>query len=83
MTNLKQRFTNKPNANNVISDILSGKKGRPILYRGSGNYMKTYDYTNIILKYLIDNNYEYELGNDAKRGGKAGNFIILKSKPNI
>lgn len=61
----------------------SGMKGRkiyPVDYAGSGRHITVRDRSAYIIMILNACGYKYEQGNDAPRGGAAGNFIKVSSK---
>ncbi|MEE0974136.1 MAG: hypothetical protein UH853_00315 [Muribaculaceae bacterium] len=50
---------------------------RPCWVSGSGRYIKNNDYTYATTLLLRSLRVRFEVGNDAPRGGKSGNFIKI------
>ena len=63
----------------LIMDALNSGKNtiRPCYVSGSGRFCKNMDYTRDVAELLKKANIKFVQGNDAPRGGKEGNYIIL------
>jgi hypothetical protein len=72
----------------VIVDLVEGTNTtymvwgniiRPCHVSGSGRYTKNMDYTEDVTALLDLLGVKYQSGNDAPKGGKPGNFILIKT----
>lgn len=63
----------------LIVDALNSGKNiiRPCYASGRGRFCKNMDYTSEVAALLKKANIKFVQGNDAPRGGKDGNYIIL------
>lgn len=62
----------------IMNVLTSGKYIiRPCYVSGSGRFCKNNDYTAEVAILLCKANIKFIQGNDAPRGGKEGNYIIL------
>lgn len=63
----------------LIVDALNGGKNiiRPCYVSGRGRFATNMDYTAEVADLLTKANIKFHQGNDAPRGGKEGNYIIL------
>lgn len=63
----------------LIIDALENNKTmiRPAHYSGRGRFATALDYTSDVRRILDAAKIKYNAGNDAPRGGKEGNYIIL------
>lgn len=76
-----RQFRNVKNtkAYRLIIDALGNNKTtiRPAHYSGRGHFVTALDYTSDVRRILDAAKIKYNAGNDAPRGGKEGNYIIL------
>lgn len=56
---------------------------RPVYYNGSGRYSRVMDHTDSVKHILNEAGATYEHGNDARRGGRVGDFIKITSEITI
>lgn len=62
----------------IMNALLSGKNTiRPCSTSGRGRFCKNMDYTAEVAMLLREANIKFVQGNDAPRGGKEGNYVIL------
>lgn len=63
----------------LIMEALENNKTmiRPARYSGRGRFATALDYTSDVRRILDAAKIKYNAGNDAPRGGKDGNYIIL------
>lgn len=52
-------------------------KIRPCWTSGRGRFTSNLDYTNSLCMLLSSLRIRYEVGNDAPRGGKTGNYVLI------
>lgn len=73
----------------IIRDVIRGTNNtymvfdgliRPVKTSGSGRFKTNLDYTDGVKTVLDKMNVKYRSGNDAPRGGKTGNWIIVTTK---
>ena len=83
----KQHLTNSK-ATSVVKELAGiGASGmifsgliRPCYVQGSGRYIHNCDHTFDIIALLTVLKIKFEVGNDARFGGLAGNYIKIKTK---
>lgn len=63
--------------------VLFDFKYRPVYTTGSGKWTKTSNVTSEICKTLDLMGIPYELGNDAPKGGKMGNYILISAADRV
>lgn len=62
----------------IMSAIEKGNNTiRPAHYSGHGRFCTALDYTLDVCRILDTAKIKYQKGNDAPRGGKEGNYVIL------
>lgn len=68
------------NIQNLRNSLLKTGFCRPIVVSGSGRFINTSDFYRRVMNVLNEIGIEFEVGNDAPRGGKCGTFVQITDK---